>query len=97
MVQKYKQKKFENYWSVDDIVPIEGLFVDKNLSGGYIVRLVKYKENFDEKEKIEYNLGVRYILIQKSYREVIDFGNTYFISRGNTNLTRLILDGKYIL
>jgi competence protein ComEC len=70
-------------WSVDNITPTVGamVFVDKKPYSGYIVRLVKYKENIEE------NIGFRYILTNKEvYPFKINFGNTYYFSKDITKV-----------
>ncbi len=81
---------YNGLWSVDHIIPAKDcmVFRGKEPYSGYVVRLVKYKED------VEKNVGLRYVLIDKDlYPEKIDFGNTYYIPKDITDKISVTFSG----
>jgi competence protein ComEC len=79
-------------WSVDHIIPSSYHLVSaarkRYPADGSIVRLVNYKKDPDS------SLGIRYLLIPKNQPpSIIDFGNTYFISKNMTETVDIELNG----
>lgn len=77
-INSTKNNSDEGLWSVDHIIPAKDCVVmrGKEPYPGYVVRLVKYKRNIEER------VGFRYLLVDKDlYPEKIDFGNTYYINK----------------
>ncbi len=63
-------------WSVDLIVEAKDcwIFQGKEPFDGFLVRLIKYKDD------VEARCGIRYMLIdRKLYPKYVDFGNTYYL------------------
>jgi competence protein ComEC len=70
-------------WTVDNIISSQkcNIFKDDKPFMGFLVHLVKYKENIEE------NIGHRYIIIDEDlFPDKINFGNTYYISNDITKV-----------